>query len=65
MKMITFLCSIYYVASNIPFFFFLKNAEFVCSVDRYLSVVKERFLDRERGENIKCKFGDLGDILPK
>jgi len=41
------------------------NAEFVCSVDKYLSVVKKQFLDEEVAENIKYKFGDLGDILPK
>jgi len=39
--------------------FFLKNAEFVCSVDTYLSVVKKRFLDEEGAENLKYKFGEI------
>jgi len=45
---------VHYVASNVTF---LKNAEFVCSVNKYqpLLVARERFLDREgprRTENI-------------
>jgi len=40
-----------YVASNISIFF-LKSAEFVCSVDKYPSVVKKRFLNREVGQKI-------------
>jgi len=37
---------------------FLKNAKFVCSVDKYhlCSATRERFLDREGAENIKYMF---------
>jgi len=46
-----------YFASNIPIF--LKNAEIVCSVDKYQlpSVALERFLGRKGAENInKVRF---------
>jgi len=42
----------HYVASNIPIFF--KNAEFVCSFDKYqpLSVAREQFLVRKGRQKI-------------
>jgi len=48
-------------------FFFekLKNAEFVCSVDKYLSVVKKRFLDEEEAENIKYEVWRFGGYTTK
>jgi len=66
--MITFIMKeAHYVASNIPIFF-LKNAEFACSVDKYQpppSVEQKRFLYREGIKKYKIIKFRFAPKLPR